>query len=109
MNKEIREYKITCQGCGDIRFTPYFDFQQSTTAQKSKGCFGGMLASLGLSFACLPLGCCTSLATLDGVKAKNRTPEQKRELYFDMQKVNICKKCKSVAKQVEIITHNVND
>lgn len=109
MAKEMKEFKITCQGCGNIRFVPYFDFTAQTTAQKSKGFCADILTSLGLGMACLPLGCCTGLASVDGLNARNRTPEQQREKYFELSKVDSCSKCGSLVKKVEVITHNLDE
>lgn len=109
MAKEMKEFKITCQGCETVRFVPYFEFTTKTSSEKTKGLFADILTSLGLGVACLPLGCCTGLASLDGVQARNRTPEQQRDKYFELQKVDVCKKCGSLAKKVEVITHNLDE
>lgn len=108
MEKVIKEFKVTCKACGNIRFVPYFDFTQQSTPQKAKGCCGDLFTSIGLSLACLPLGCCSTAASLDGIAARNRTPEQQREVYFDLQKVSVCNRCNSIAKEVEVITHKIN-
>lgn len=109
MAKILKEFKITCQGCQTIRCIPFFEFKESTSSDKSKGFFTDILTSLGLGVACLPLGCCTALGTVDGLKARSRTPEQQREKYFELQKVNVCKKCGSIAKKVEVVTHNIDE
>ena len=107
--KIMEEYKITCQGCGSVRFTPYFKFTKHTTKQKPRGFLGDLIFSLGLSTACLPLGRCTSIMAFDDIAVRNKSPEEKLEKYFDLQKVNVCGKCKSLAKKVEVITHDLND
>ncbi|MFK7048476.1 hypothetical protein FLACOL_01580 [Flavobacterium columnare] len=105
----MKEFKITCQGCNNIRFVPYFEFTEHTSSQKKKGFLTDLFTSIGLGVVCLPLGCCSSLASVDGVNARNRTPEEKREKYFELQKVDVCNKCGSLAKKVEIITHNLDE
>lgn len=107
--KIMQEYKITCQGCNTVRFVPYFEFKQKTSKEKSKGFMADILTNIGISAACLPLGCCTSIASMDGMAARNRTPEEQREKYFELQKVDVCKKCGSLAKKVEVITHNIDE
>lgn len=109
MEKTIKEFKVTCKACGNTRYVPYFDFTQQSPSQQAKGCCGDFFTSIGLSLACLPLGCCSSAASLGGAEARNRTPEQQKEVYFNLQKVSVCNKCKSSAKHVEIITHIIND
>lgn len=108
-DKILQEYKITCQGCNAVRHVPYYEFKQKTSEEKSKGFMADVLTNIGISVACLPLGCCTSLASMDGVAARNRTPEEQREKYFELQKVAVCGKCGSMAKKVEVITHNINE
>lgn len=34
MAKAMKEFKITCQGCGNVRFFSYFNFKNQTTTQK---------------------------------------------------------------------------
>jgi len=105
--KEIREFKIVCSACGEVRHTPYAEFNQNTPNDKAKGCLGDGLFTAATYTACLPLGCCSTLASVDGVVARNRTPDEQRELYFVLQKVTTCKKCGSMAKTIETVTHVV--
>ena len=74
MAKEMKEFKITCQGCQEIRFIPYFEFKEQTKKEKSKGFFADIITSIGLGTACLPLGCCTALGSADGIKSKKQNP-----------------------------------
>ncbi len=104
--KEMKEYKIVCIACGNIRFVPYFDFENDCLNNKSKTFFGNLLTSCGLSSCCLPLGCILGFNSANEVLI-SKTSEEKLNKYFDLYKVNCCNKCGSGAKNVEVIIHNI--
>lgn len=111
MKAEMKEFKVTCQGCGNVRFVPYVDFIKAKQEDSGKGktFLGNILFSLGLGTVCLPLGCCSGLLSVGDVTAKNKTPEQQQEKYFQIYKVNRCNKCGSFHKKVEVINHNLDE
>lgn len=105
--KEIKEYKIICAGCGNIRFVPYFEFKDDSINERSKTFLEGLLVSCGLSSCCLPLGCISGFDSANDVLT-SKTGTEKLNKYFDLHKVNSCNKCGSAAKNVEVITHNID-
>lgn len=105
----MKEFKITCHGCGNIRFVPYFEFEKQSSTKKSKGFIADMITSLGLGMACMPIGCCSGLASIDGLNARKRTPEEQREKYFQLSKVDKCNNCGSLASKIDVITHDIDE
>ena len=57
MSKEIKEFKVICKGCNDVKFYPFVDFgnEQMTKTKKASGCLGDSFTTGATSLACLPL------------------------------------------------------
>lgn len=105
-HKEIKEYKITCIACENIRFIPYFEFKDDSLTEKPKTFFENMLVTLGLASCCLPLGCASALISTNEI-LDSKTSEEKLDKYFELHKVNRCNKCGSMAKYIEVIIHKI--
>ena len=105
---EIKEFKTTCLGCGNITFRPYLDFDQlRERANKSKaGNVAKETAVLaGATSFCLPLGCC--MAT-DSINKRIKPTASKEEQIKTYCEAFICKSCNSTALKTEVVTHNVD-
>lgn len=104
--KLVKQYKVTCTGCGNLTFRPYVDFdtlrreeQNETIGKKvDKGIWNTLLIG-GTSMACLPLGCCVATDTAQQ-KAKRDWPTEKR--IKDYCDAFMCKKCHSTALKIEV-------
>ncbi len=108
---EVKEFKCTCLGCGNVTFKPYVDFEAMQKAEASEGIVakgakkaadGAIIG--GLSMACLPLGCCAAIDTAQHAALKKKPIDERIKHYCD---AFMCKKCKSMAIKIEVITHNV--
>ncbi len=89
MSKEVKEFKVTCRSCGDVKCYPFVDFENEIITKKKKacGCLGDSFATTATSLACLPLGCMFA-----GDSIKNRQPpEERKKVYCDAV---VCSKCK---------------
>jgi hypothetical protein len=113
--KIIKEFKITCLGCGNVTHRPFVDFAERERIEQSKsglqkgvegtakGAFTGV-AIAGASMACLPLGCCL------GVDAAKQSVKKGKPIEWQIRnycQAFICKKCHSTALTIDVIEHNV--
>lgn len=105
----MKEYKITCLGCGKVRHVSYHEFKTHSAPQKAKWLFADLFTTLAVSTACIPMGCCCGAASLDGIVARNRTPDEQRDEYFRLTKVFKCSDCGSQAKTIDVVDHNLNE
>ena len=104
--KLIKQYKVTCLGCGNLSFRPYVDFQElkekkanETVMNKTGKAGRTALVITGTSMACLPLGCCVASDVARQKYIQGLTVEQQIKNYCE---ASYCKKCNSVALSIEV-------
>ncbi|MCK5168796.1 MAG: hypothetical protein KAQ75_02865 [Bacteroidales bacterium] len=106
MSKEIKEFKVTCKGCNDVKFYSFVDFEneQMTKTKRASGCLGDSFATAATSFACLPLGCLFAGDSIKNQQLRKLPPEERKKVYC---KAIVCAKCYSAALDIETVTHHV--
>ena len=106
MSKEIKEFKVICKGCNDVKFYPFVDFgnEQMTKTKKASGCLGDSFTTGATSLACLPLGCLFAGDSIKNRELRKLPPDERKKVYCNAV---VCKKCNSTAFEIETIVHHV--
>lgn len=104
---EIKQYRATCQGCGEQTFKPYVDFEASKKARSkknvNKNCVDGIIISL-TTIGCPIAGCCCATDKMKEMVKSGAPIKDLEKTYMEAYK---CKECGSRNIKIEVVTDNV--